>query len=361
MSISLSRQTAQKIVDTVKDVCGFDINFINPKGIIFASTDEARVGDYHEIGRKVIETGKTIEVDSDNSFHGTHKGVNIPFIYNRELIAAIGISGTPEEVRQFAILAEKITTLILKEQEIDFINYSRKNQINYIIHSIIEDTDISHDYLIEFLNSFHITPDTLCRTILIKPHSKYKHSSLSLIENQIYKTFDQAGAQLYTFNFPNEYLAILPDKQFQNKIYLFESLAGKYEKALSVGIGNCCALNKQHESYASAKIAVRSLTADHNIAFFDSLDLEILLGNVTENAQKRYLQKTTDSLSLEDIELLKVYYSTNMSLKETAERLFIHKNTLQYKLNRIEKLSGYNPRLFRDAVSLYLATKLDKS
>lgn len=360
MSISLSRQTAQKIVDTVKDVCGFDINFINPKGIIFASTDEVRVGTYHEIGRKVIETGKTIEVESDNSFHGTHKGVNIPFVYNRELIAAIGISGNPDEVRPFAILAEKITTLILKEQEIDFINYSRKNQINYIIRSIIENAAISHGYLVEFLNGFHMTPDTLCRTILIKPHSKCKPSSLTLIEDQIYKVFEQAGAQLYTFHFPNEYLAILPDKQFQNKTYLFETLAGKYEKTLSVGVGNCCALNKQHESYGSAKIAVQSLTADSNIAFFDNLDLEILLGNVSESAQKRYLQKTTGSLSMEDIEILKVYYSTNMSLKETAKQLFIHKNTLQYKLNRIGKLSGYNPRLFRDAVSLYLATMLDK-
>lgn len=47
MSISLSKQTAQKIVDTVKDVCGHNINFINPKGVIFASTDSSRIGDFH--------------------------------------------------------------------------------------------------------------------------------------------------------------------------------------------------------------------------------------------------------------------------------------------------------------------------
>ena len=48
MSVYLSKRTAQKIVDTVKDVCGYDINFINPKGIIFASTDFSRIGDFHE-------------------------------------------------------------------------------------------------------------------------------------------------------------------------------------------------------------------------------------------------------------------------------------------------------------------------
>ncbi len=47
-----------------------------------------------------------------------------------------------------------------------------------------------------------------------------------------------------------------------------------------------------------------------------------------------------------------------MSLLNTANRLFIHKNTLQYKLDRIHKLCGYNPRKFRDANILYLALKL---
>ena len=44
MSIYLSRKIAQKIVDTVKDVCGHNINFINTDGIIFASTNETRIG-----------------------------------------------------------------------------------------------------------------------------------------------------------------------------------------------------------------------------------------------------------------------------------------------------------------------------
>ena len=78
MSIYLSRKTAQKIVDTVKDVCGHDINFINTDGIIFASTNEIRIGEFHEIGKKVIDTKEIIEVESDDSFYGTQKGVNIP-------------------------------------------------------------------------------------------------------------------------------------------------------------------------------------------------------------------------------------------------------------------------------------------
>ena len=358
MAISLSKQTAQKIVDTIKDVCGHDINYINRHGIIFASTNPSRIGDYHEIGQTVVQTEKTIEITSDNSFYGTQKGVNIPFVYNREVIAAIGITGAPDEVRQYAVLAQKITSLILREQETDFFNYKKKNVLNYVIHSLVENTDLNHDFLIEFLNDFHLNVDTICRTIVIQPDSRYNLSNLSLIENHIYRTFDQIGAPLYTFNFPNEYILILPEEQYQNWSYIFHTLANNTENVLHIGIGTTCALSKQHRSYSAAKIALHSLSTTQSIAIFDDLDLEIILSCVNDEARTKYLHKTISNLTDEDINLLQTYFSTNMSLKETSKILFLHKNTLQYKLNRIEKLTGYNPRVFSDAVNLFLATKL---
>ena len=42
--MNIDNHTAQQIVDTVKDVCGSNINFIAPDGVIVASTDPARVG-----------------------------------------------------------------------------------------------------------------------------------------------------------------------------------------------------------------------------------------------------------------------------------------------------------------------------
>lgn len=147
MSIYLSRKTAQKIVDTVKDVCGHDINFINTDGIIFASTNEIRIGEFHEIGKKVIDTKEIIEVESDDSFYGTQKGVNIPIVYNHEIIAVIGISGLPDAVRQYAVLAQKITALLLREQEIELLNFGYKTQMNSVIHALIENKYIHQEIL----------------------------------------------------------------------------------------------------------------------------------------------------------------------------------------------------------------------
>ncbi|MDE6054248.1 MAG: helix-turn-helix domain-containing protein [Lachnospiraceae bacterium] len=56
--------------------------------------------------------------------------------------------------------------------------------------------------------------------------------------------------------------------------------------------------------------------------------------------------------------MLKAYFSTNMSLKETCEQIYMHKNTLQYKLDKIARDTGYNPRRFKEAVVLYIALKI---
>ena len=103
MAHSIKQDVAQQIVEAVKDVCSHDINFINSNGIIFASTNRKRIGDFHEIGLRVIQTGEAIEVNTDDSFLGTQKGLNIPFVYKNEISAVIGISGEPEEVRKMHI------------------------------------------------------------------------------------------------------------------------------------------------------------------------------------------------------------------------------------------------------------------
>lgn len=74
MNEQIDRKLAQQIVDTVKDVCGQNVNFIDGSGLIYASTDAGRIGSYHEIGRQAAVAGKAIEVEADDRFTGTQKG-----------------------------------------------------------------------------------------------------------------------------------------------------------------------------------------------------------------------------------------------------------------------------------------------
>lgn len=358
MALSIKQTIAQQIVEAVKDVCSHDINFINSEGIIFASTNTKRIGDFHEIGLQVIKTGQTIEVETDDGFFGTQKGVNIPFIYKGNVSAVIGISGAPEEVRKYAYLAQKITALLLREHELDIHDHTKKTQLNYIIRAIIFREYVNTDHLKEFLKKYNTSLDVDYRTIIVKLDSRYNPSNLSMIEQYIYQAFNVTGSSLYTFNYPNEYILFLESKKLPQWLYVFEQLGKKHTPLLKIGIGQSAPLSKQYHSYQAAKIAVGSLFSNESLAVFDSLDLEILLGNIPEDIKRYFLEKTMSKLSEKEQKLLKTYFATNMSLKETSEQLYLHKNTLQYQLDKIGENTGYNPRNFKDATVLYVGLKL---
>ena len=175
MQIKIDHSLAMQIVNTVKDVCGQDINFIDQSGIIFASTNPKRIGAFHEIGQKAAATGNTIEVSSDNSFYGIQKGINMPVYHNQSLLAVIGITGEPDTVRKYAHLAERITNLLVREQELNMISRSQNDKRQYLIDSLIrnDNADRNMDYVHKLLKEFGISVQTSKRLILIQVNTRY--------------------------------------------------------------------------------------------------------------------------------------------------------------------------------------------
>ena len=55
----------------------------------------------------------------------------------------------------------------------------------------------------------------------------------------------------------------------------------------------------------------------------------------------------------------RVFSKNNGSIQKCADELFIHKNTLQYRLNKIRDLTGFSPRNYNDFVVLKIAFLLD--
>ena len=57
----------------------------------------------------------------------------------------------------------------------------------------------------------------------------------------------------------------------------------------------------------------------------------------------------------EAVSILRVLYECDGSINQAAEQLYLHKNTLQYKLNRLREKTGYDPRKLSSAPYYYLA------
>lgn len=359
MNEQIDKKLARQIVDTVKDVCGQNVNFIDGSGLIYASTDESRIGTYHEIGRQAAEAGKAIEVESDDRFTGTQRGVNLPVYHNGTMVAVIGISGPPAEVRKYARLAERITGLLIREREVGAFSRTQEERRSYVINGLIRRERIAGAYLKEVLAEWRVDGDTDKRVAVIKVCGRPYAAGGAVVDQDIRRLFERAGIRLYTRNYPDEYLAVLEDGRFAQTAGMIRDFCAGREEYLQVGVGKATPLMELADSYESGLTALESLLGSReNYAVFDQLTLEILLSRVPESSREEFLQKTAGCLTCEEIELLAVYFEEDMSLAGASGRLFLHKNTLQYRLDRIARKSGFNPRRFRDAAVLYLAVKL---
>lgn len=356
---TIDETLAFQVVNTVKDVCGHDINFINGSGIIFASTNPNRIGVFHEIGHKAALTGTMIEVSSDDSFDGTQKGINLPVYHNHELLAVIGITGEPDLVRKYAHLAERITNLLIRERELSMTSRNQADKKHFVIDSLIRKTNINMNYLHSCLQEFHIDPKTSKRLILMKADTQNKTVNLSLLEQKINHIFQMLSLNLYTFYYPNEYLAVIDTEMFKKNAHILNRFAVDNKDILKIAIGKSCSIYQLADSHASALTTLKHISATTEGALlFDDLTLEIIFSGLNETEKEEFLSKTILSLNEDERHLMRVYFDENMSLINTGKRLFLHKNTLQYKLNHICRKCGLNPRYFKDAVLLYLALKL---
>ena len=352
-------QFAKQIVETLKSICDHNINYIDVNGRIYASTDEIRVGNYHDAGHEAAKTGKTITVEEDDISRGAKKGINMPIRFHGKTVAVIGITGPPDEVTKYAVLAQRITLMLLREHEMDIRDRNNQSQQQIAVRALTKNMDIDQDFLNEIFRNNDINMNKAgWKTILLKAHEGYHPANASLIESGIRDTFEKIGQNLHTYDYPNEYLVIAEEENLQKNMFRLRKLVDQYDRILKIGIGSTQTLRRQYISYESARIALSSLEEGSNIASFDEMDLQILLANVSGNIRDTYLEQTLGKLTEEDCEILKMYYDSDMSLKKTANSLFIHYNTLQYRLNRIREVSGYDPREFKQAVVLYIGIKI---
>lgn len=355
----ISKNIAQQIVDTVNDLCDHNINFIDEKGIIIASNDRSRIGSFHEIGHRAILEQKTIAVKDEDNFRGTKSGINIPITYNDRIVAVIGISGDPKKVEKYAYLAQKITGILLREREMDSMGSQKKNRLNYVIRCLMNKEPIGEEYLEETLKENHLHKNSLCQVVLVQINSRYNPNNLFMIQSSITQSFANLQTNFYRYNYPNEYILIIEEEKLNKNLRILENLANQYTQVLSIGIGTARNIMSCHNSYLEAKKALLCKPAESNYILYNMLGYEILLSEIPETTKDLFTEKLLKNLTLEEKNLLKIYFQKEMSLARASEALFIHKNSLQYKLNHIADKCGYNPRKFSEAVMLYSALQLD--
>jgi carbohydrate diacid regulator len=352
----ISYSLAQMIVDAAKEVIGKDINFIQVDGKIIASTDSNRIGSFHKAAFQVQETGNIVEVSKNHAFKGSKTGINYPVIMDQQMLGVIGISGNPEECKSLGFLLTKITEVLIKEQMIASKVQSLDELRSSVVRMLIFENEKENAFIKEYSQQLQYELEKNAFVSILHIHGLNNTSSLPVNMNDILL---KQGIKLFTYLFPNQYAIIVNESQYKTIIQTLETYFYSMRISCSIGIGSVGVLEELETSHKHAKLALKyALSRQVLICEYANLDLEMLMNNIDSHIKNDYAMKLVGELSAEEMTLLHTYYKYNLSLKKTAAELFIHKNTLQYRLEKIAEKTKLNPRDYHDSVKLFIALLL---
>ncbi|RXT05827.1 CdaR family transcriptional regulator [Ammoniphilus sp. CFH 90114] len=111
--------------------------------------------------------------------------------------------------------------------------------------------------------------------------------------------------------------------------------------------------------------AGRKFDPEARVYFSWKMPLELMLSDLPEESVKRYVEQVLGEKGLSQVNgelfsTLQVFLQENLNVSETARKLYIHRNTLLYRIERFKQETGRDLRNGREAYLVYLAMILCK-
>jgi carbohydrate diacid regulator len=388
--IELSTHLAQDIVARTMRIIPFNVNVMDAHGVILASGDAARVGELHDGALLALAKRATVEVDAASSrlMHGAKPGINLPLVVGGRLCGAVGLSGAPAAVRQFGELVRLTAEMILEQASLagELQRDSRYREA-FVLNLIRPDAGGRPDleawgrrlgvdlrrmqvvFLLE-LSASGTDPDLADDEAL----ARLQRLQLALLARRPALLSATAG--------PHE-LVILdvfePDARDTDRIKalarrqatlaaqvdaLADELAGAaplpFEARPMVRIG--AAAVSYQSAQAAARIGRSRDPAARRHSYY-GLALPVLLSGLDAGWQAAELRRPLALLGRERsgaglLHTLQTWFACDESAAATAAALAIHRNTLDYRLRRIEALTGLALARSEDRLLLYVSVLL---
>ena len=245
--------------------------------------------------------------------------------------------------------------------------YDRSNFIKNVILDNILPGDI---YLKSRELRFNSDVSRVC--MLIKVTSKTDVSAYDVVQN----LFPDKNKD-FVININETDIALV--KEIRNNIDPrdIDKLAGSIVDTLSsefythcvVGIGTVVdSIKDLARSFKEAQVALevgKVFDTEKTIVSYNNLGIARLIYQLPTTLCEMFLKEvfkrgSIESLDHETLFTIQRFFENNLNVSETSRKLFVHRNTLVYRLEKIKKITGLDLREFEDAIVFKVALMVKK-
>ena len=354
----MANNVFQNVMIQLKDVTDRVFGVIDTDGYVVSCTDNVLLGErWPDAVVKITGSEQQVVTFGQKTFRAIMSSANF-FEY------AVFCSGDDEQARAYC----NIAYIALNDAK-KF--YEEKHDRGTFVKNIIMDNILAGDIYIR-AKELHFATDAPRAVFLVRQIGTSDVSTVDVLAGMF-----PDKLQDFVLSINETDIAVI--KQLGNNASAdeLEKLAKSMEDTLKnelfiktvIGIGTVAEhLRELSDAYKEAQTAIevgKVFDTEKSIMHYENLGIGRLIYQLPTTLCDIFLSEvfkknSIDSLDQETLFTINKFFENNLNVSETSRKLFVHRNTLVYRLEKIKKLTGLDLRQFDHAIVFKVALMVRK-
>ena len=349
MSISIQRNL-QKCMEDWKQISGLDFCLLSEDNSVFVATGE----------RRIPSAGKLENFRNGDALCTANASCCLYKVMDRdELLYILIVWGSGESTSTIGELAVcQIRSLIEA--------YSEKNDKNAFMQKLLLGS-YSEVETFNRAKKLHISSSCQRAVFLVETRQAGDEHALTMIRNifsarthDFITSVDDKGIIIV-----RELVSTETYENLEATAHMLVDMLGAEAMTQAwVAYSNVAnGLRDLANAYKEARMALeigKIFYSERNVFGYRKLGIGRLIYQLPEEVCEMFIEEIFDGESLDAIDgetlnIIRTFFENNLNLSETSRQLYVHRNTLVYRFEKIQKRFGLDLRSFEDALTFKIA------
>jgi carbohydrate diacid regulator len=351
----ISNQILQNTIEGLKSITRIDLCIMDTDGKVLASTFSGAEG-HEEAVCSFVDSPADSQVVSGYQFFKVYDDSRLEYV--------LIVNGGSEDVYMIGkIAAFQIQNLLVAYKE-------RFDKDNFIKNLLLDNL-----LLVDIYNrakKLHIETDVRRIVFIIETKHEKDNGALETVRTlfatktkDFITAVDEKNIIIVKEVKPNESY-----KELEQTAYVvLDTLNTEAMSKVHIAYGTIVnSIKEVSRSYKEAKMALdvgKIFYSDRNVVAYSNLGIGRLIYQLPIPLCKMFIKeifggKSPDDFDEETLSTINKFFENSLNVSETSRQLFIHRNTLVYRLDKIQKSTGLDLRIFEDAITFKIALMVVK-
>lgn len=356
---------------------------MDARGIIVASGTPERIGDLHSGAQLVLAQRRAIEVGEAAmpNLRGARPGINLPLFVRGEIAGVVGLSGDPASVRQFGELVRVTAEMILEQAQLTA-ELQRENRYREeFVFQLVRRGNLSSEELDAWAARLGVDLGQSRAVVVLESGDANVRPDLAMANlERVQLELSNRWPDLLTAIMSPRELVLLDAFEATGpmvsaaaaaraRLLVLDEVCGRTlggASSMSMGIalpGIAGAAASYEAARKTARIGRIRSPAQRLHTYYD-LSFPVLLASLDWGWQGEQLRRPLASLEAQDrsnrilVKTLMAWFAHGTQPVATAKALRIHRNTLDYRLQKVSDIAGLDLANTDHRLQLYVALQL---